>query len=173
MFFAILLFFSLPTAKAGFGSTADLLERRQSSTLLQSARPRFPSLDYHTDNYLLQVNLLDVISSLPQENQLRVGGSGYYLLQKTPMNSDLEGSVQLGFTIDILQNNTIQDNEYTEVWGLLTSRLGVQMVKAYGIGLYIVPGIGWGRLPVEQGSDVVIENDLVIQGSLQISVWNR
>ena len=173
MLLLLLCFLFLPLAKAGFGMTAEILERRQSSTLQRSAAPRFPTLDYHTDNYLVQLNLLDVIASLPQENRLRVGGSGYYLVQKIRLESGLEGNLQLGFALDVLQDNTIQDNEYTEVWGLITSRLGVQMTDAYGIGLYIVPGVGWGRLPVNQGTDVVIENDLVVQGSLQISVWNR
>ena len=167
------LLFLLPYARAGVGITAHRMENTTSIHQHSFSMQWLPTFDYQTDSFLIQLNLLETLASLPQENLLRLGGNGYYVLRQSQTSSNTQGIVQLGFALDVTQDNTIQNNEFTEVWARLQTRIGIQMSEDYGCGIYIVPSLGWAHIPISQDTGISLQHDFVVGGGLQFSVWKN
>ena len=146
----------------------------QQSTRSQTDTPvQYPTIDFISDNFSVQFHLVDMLASLPQENVLTIGTNAYYTLQRSTLYTPVQAILQVGTSIDIVQNNSIQNNEVTELWIQLQPRLGIELSEEYGTGLYIFPSIGWAQIPLLSDTDYSMQQEVVAGGGIQLSIWRN
>jgi hypothetical protein len=167
-----LLFFYTPQVYAGIGVSTQNTTVQTTSTATQKVK-KLPTIDYVSDSFLVQFHILDMIVSLPEEDILNIGLDGYYSLQDAIISPPLKTSLQIGLSVDVLQNNSEINNEYTEIWACLQPRIGAYVSEEYGLGLYIVPSIGWAYLPISTQQEVTMQHELAIGSGIQLSIWRR
>jgi hypothetical protein len=118
----------------------------------------YPTLDYHSDKHLIQLDLLGLISSITISDNIGVAANYYYQTYRGKVTEELRGTVAPGLGIGYYGVSGS-----TSVDGIVNLRMGVQTAKEMGVGLYVVPGIGVGSYADEL--------ELVLGGSVQLSVW--
>lgn len=156
------------SAQAGFGVTHySSIETTKTPGI--SSMHELPSIDYKSGPLVVQVDALELIQSLGQEDQLRLGVNLYQTTIKKKVTEEFGGVVQFGGSLDFDQQS--QDLKYINVMGAM--RMGAQASKGMGFGIYVVPQIG---LSMANGdaADVVRPDstmELELGGQLQISTW--
>ncbi|MDG1478960.1 MAG: hypothetical protein P8R54_05180 [Myxococcota bacterium] len=155
------------SAQAGFGVTHHSSIETTKSYF--SPNHLLPSIDYKSGPLVVQVDALELIESLGQEDQLRLGFNVYQTSIKKKVTEEFGGVVQFGGSLDFDQQS--QDLSYINV--MAGMRMGAQAAKGMGFGIYVVPQIG---LSVANGdaADVVRPDstmELELGGQLQISTW--
>ena len=157
------------SAFAGFGTTGYLLS---GSSFVGAGVGGFggqtygpimsglPTLDYHSDPHLVQIDVLGLISSITTKENFGFDAAYYYTAYKGEIHDNWKGTVSpgghLGYYKDPADNSSFD--------ALFNLRMGVQAVKEMGVGLYVVPGIG-----IHNVSDDKIY--LAMSGGLELSVW--
>ncbi|MEL6345010.1 MAG: hypothetical protein AAFV53_17965 [Myxococcota bacterium] len=173
------LLFALPqTAEAGFGLTAQIASvenaTASSGTIYTNRQHRYPTLDYKSGRFLLQVAALDLINSIGFEDNLLFGVNGFYQMRKAPMSETVTGVTQLGATFDYDQIG--EDTNFTTIQ--FAGRMGAQVNKKMGFGIYIVPQIGVTLASDEffisgPSDDSTSNLSLAVGGQVQVSVWMK
>jgi hypothetical protein len=119
-----------------------------------------PTLDYHSDPHLVQIDVLGLISSITTKDNFGFDVSYYYTSYKGEIHENWKGIVapggHLGFEKDPADVKALD--------ALFNLRLGVQAAKEMGVGLYVVPGIG-----IHDVFDDKIY--LAMSGGIELSVW--
>ena len=171
-----LAFLAPSQAEAAWGFTAhqgvDIAAKQQQ---YMSPMEYLPTIDYKAGKVLIQFDALETIASLGREDLMNFGLNGYYTVSKGEINSNFDGVLQMGASIDLQQDNTIEDAEHNNIYALAQARMGAQSAKKFGIGIYVVPGIGIANVPAleQDGDEYEMETELAVGTGLQISVWTK
>lgn len=172
---AALATFCIPmTAQAGFGvthySSIEITNGANSAGVPYfSPAHTFPSLDYKSGPLVVQVDALEMLESLGQEDQLRLGVNVYQTSIKKKVTENFGGVVQFGGSLDFDQ----QSDDLTFINVLGSMRMGAQASKGMGFGIYVVPEVGLS-LANGDAADAVRPDgtmELEVGGQLQISTW--
>jgi len=157
------------SAFAGFGTTGYLLS---GSSFLGAGVGGFggqtygplmsglPTLDYHSDPHLLQIDVLGLLSSITTKENFGIDVAYYYTAYKGDVHDNWKGVIAPGGHLGYLSEAA--GNDHLDL--LFNMRMGVQAVKQMGVGLYVVPGIG-----IHNVSDDKLY--LAMSGGLELSVW--
>jgi hypothetical protein len=119
-----------------------------------------PTLDYHSGENLVQLDLLGLISSITTKDNFGIDAAYYNTVYKGEIHENWKGTVapglHLGFEKDPADTKAFD--------ALVNLRMGVQALKQMGVGLYVVPGIG-----IHDVFDDKIY--LAMSGGIELSVW--
>lgn len=164
----ILLFAALfSPAEAGIGTTAYLSSSSDGTTWV-------PSVDIRTDGVLLQIHAIDFVGDLALGDAtvlpsgktevtryLNVGGDlSRVVTRKSVGVDDVDGVVMPGLAVRLNADTGFESVGFS---GRIFTRMGAEMKKGMGFGIYVVPEIGVGNLAGSFG--------LVYGGGLQVSAW--
>jgi len=141
------------SAFAGVGTTAHLTAATDGTSWV-------PSLDYRAKGILVQVHLLDTFGSMAAGGKfgLNTGVDVTYAALKKQVAAETEGVIMPGGSIRIADQGDIGFNVLAQM------RMGAEMKKGMGFGIYVVPQLGISTLG---GGDV----HLAYGGGLQVSAW--
>jgi len=120
-----------------------------------------PTLDYHSDPHLLQIDVLGLVSSITTKDNFGIDAAYYYTSYKGEIHDNWKGVVAPGGHIGFWKQ---PDPGTTDLDVLFNLRMGVQAAKEMGVGLYVVPGIG-----IHDVFDDKIY--LAMSGGIELSVW--
>ena len=120
-----------------------------------------PTLDYHSGDHLLQLDVLGLISSITTEENFGFDAAYYNTVHKGEIHDNWKGTVAPGLHVGYL-NDAGTDTSHFDA--LVNLRMGVQALKELGVGLYVVPGIG-----IHNVSDDKLY--LAMSGGIELSVW--
>jgi hypothetical protein len=155
------------SAQAGFGVT----HHQSIETTKSYASPNhtLPSFDYKSGPLVVQVDVLELVESLGQEDQLRIGVNVYQTTTKKKVTDEFGGVIQFGGSIDFDQVS--QDLKFINVMGAM--RMGAQASKGMGFGIYVVPEIGVSIANGDAADAIRPDStmELEVGGQLQISTW--
>lgn len=121
-----------------------------------------PTVDFHMNEYIIQVHALDLVRCGLTES-LCLGGDFYMTTRRMKVNEDIGGVIQPGASLDIYSPTF--DMDPLSVGAMGKVRMGAQTQKGMGFGIYVVPGIGLGM----GGGEL----DFLYSGQLQISTWTN
>lgn len=149
---ALALMLAPTSAFAGFGTTAHV-------TAVSDGTGWVPSLDWRSKGLVVQAHLLDTLASTAAGGDfaLDVGVDVTYAVIKKKVGEDTEGILAPGGSIRIANYGDFGFNALAEM------RMGAEMKKGMGIGLYVVPQLGVSTLPGEFR--------IAYGGGFQISAW--
>ena len=120
-----------------------------------------PTLDYHSGDNLLQLDLLGLISSITTKDNFGFDAAYYMTTYKGEIHDNWKGIVAPGLHVGFQKQ---PDPLTTDLDALVNVRMGVQALKEMGVGLYVVPGIG-----IHDVFDDKIY--LAMSGGIELSVW--
>jgi hypothetical protein len=149
-----LAFLLAPTsAFAGFGSTAHMTGVSDGTAWLA------PSLDWRAKGLLFQVHLLDTLASTSQGGDfaLDLGLDVTGVAVKKKCAPEVEGVIMPGASLRVANYGDFGVDVLAE------ARMGAEMKKGFGFGIYVVPQLGVSTL---QG-----DFHVAYGGGLQISAW--
>jgi hypothetical protein len=158
------------SAFAGFGTTGYLLSGSSfvgagvgglGGQVYGPIMSGLPTLDYHSDPHLVQIDVLGLISSITAEDNFGIDAAYYYTAYKGDVHDNWKGTVSPGVHLGYWQDASFDQSHFDLLANL---RMGVQAVKQMGVGLYVVPGIG-----IRNVSDDDLY--LAMSGGLELSVW--
>lgn len=141
-------------AHAGVGTTAYMSH-------LSDGTAWWPSLDVRTKGWLVQIHALDLVGSLPNK-YVDVGFDVTKNVVKKKVDEDIEGVVMPGLGARFYSADTRFSNPQFNV--VVETRMGAEIKKGAGFGMYVVPMIGVGN--VATGNFGVTYG-----GGLQVSAW--
>jgi hypothetical protein len=149
---ALALLVAPGSAFAGFGSTAHLTANSDGTAWV-------PSLDWRAKGLLVQVHLLDTLASTAAGGDfaINVGADITYAAVKKKIAEETEGVIMPGGAIRIADQGDIGFNVMAE------ARMGAEMKKGFGFGIYVVPQLGVSTIPGEFR--------IAYGGGVQISAW--
>ncbi len=149
---AIALLLAPTSAFAGFGTTAHL-------TALSDGTGWVPSLDWRTKGLLVQTHLLDTLGSTAAGGDfaLNVGVDVTSVVVKKKVAEETEGVLAAGGGIRLANYGDFGFNAFAEM------RMGAEMKKGMGFGIYVVPQLGVSTIPGEFR--------VIYGGGLQVSAW--
>lgn len=142
-----------PSAFAGIGTT--FYFGGENSSWGGFPGGAYPSLDFTFDRFILQIHALEFLDELTDDS-LYLGANGYMALVNLDIDGKLQGVVQPGASLDIV------DDPFGIGIAAL-ARVGAEKSGRMGIGLYVVPAFGFTIID----EDV----DLLLGGTLQVSAW--
>jgi hypothetical protein len=114
-----------------------------------------PSFDLVLDPAIIQIHALQTIDAAV-DDQLYLGANVYFEVEIAPIGGPWYGTIQPGFSLDLL-------GDPTTVVVAGEARLGLAAQDDAGFGLYVVPALG---IAASDG-----DTELVAGGTLQVSVW--
>ena len=120
-----------------------------------------PTLDWHSAPHLVQLDLLGLISSITTKENLGIDAAYYYTSYKGEIHDNWKGTVAPGLHLGYAQDATTDTDHFD---ALVNLRMGAEALKAMGVGIYVVPGIG-----IHNVSDDKIY--LAMSGGIELSVW--
>jgi hypothetical protein len=120
-----------------------------------------PTLDYHSGDNLLQLDLLGLISSITTKDNFGFDAAYYNTMYKGEIHENWKGTVAPGIHLGY-EKEAVADQSHLDA--LVNLRMGVQALKEMGVGLYVVPGIG-----IHDVFDDKIY--LAMSGGIELSVW--
>jgi hypothetical protein len=178
------LFIAAPlTAQAGVGFTSHSGVDTSGKSGVSSPMEYVPTIDYKAGPVLIQVDALETMASLGRDDIMHFGLNGYFTVKGGKkggkINNNLNGVLQVGASIDMQQNTTAEDDDFhfTNMWVVGQARMGAQASDKFGIGIYVVPGLGFARVPDSEQDDfddgIEMATELAIGTGLQISVWMK
>lgn len=141
-------------AQAGVGATAGLYSLTDGTSWV-------PSIDLRKGPVLLQFHALDLIGGLPADT-INLGVDGAYLVKKAQAGEDVEGVIMLGGGFRF---QTGFDFEHKQFNLVARTRMGAEMKKGAGIGLYVVPVAGVSNFGRDEGVG------FVYGGGVELSAW--
>lgn len=149
---ALVLLAAPQAAFAGFGATAHL-------TGLTDGTSWVPSLDYRSKDLLVQVHILDTLLNTAGGGDfaLDAGVDVTYAAVKKKVAPETEGVLMPGGSIRLANYSDFGLNVIAEM------RMGAEMKKGMGFGIYVVPQLGVTTLPGEFR--------VAYGGGLQVSAW--
>lgn len=121
-----------------------------------------PTVDFHVQNYVIQVHALDLVRCGVGQ-ALCLGGDFFATTRKLKVNDDIGGVIQPGGSLDIYSPTF--DFDFVSLDAIAKVRMGAQTQKGMGFGIYVVPGLGIGMAGGEF--------DIAYSGQLQISTWTN
>lgn len=171
-------------AWAGVGATAHLTSMNDGTTFA-------PTIDYRVSGFLAQVDVLSLLGALPANNEdkagddffphdlLNFGLSASYVVVKKQCMPEIEGVFMpgvdfryvglIGDTGDAAKDAKIQTGG---VNFSAKGRLGMEMKKGAGFGVYVVPKLGVSSVP---GVGAVAEDkssvNITYGGGIEVSAW--
>ena len=170
LLFALAALILPQSAFAGFGTTGYLLSGSsfvgagvgglggQTRGPIMSG---LPTLDYHSGDNLLQLDVLGLISSITTKDNFGFDAAYYKTTYKGEIHENWKGTVAPGIHVGFLKDGPA-DTSHLDA--LVNLRMGVQALKEMGVGLYVVPGIG-----IHDVFDDKIY--LAMSGGIELSVW--
>ena len=140
------------TAFAGFGTTAHL-------TAASDGTAWVPSFDWRSKGLLVQLHLLDTLRSTAGGGDfaLDVGVDLSSAVVKKKVAEDVEGILAPGGSVRLANYGDFGFNALAEM------RMGAEMKKGMGFGIYVVPQLGVSTIPGEFR--------VTYGGGFQISAW--
>lgn len=149
---AALSFLVAPKAEAGVGMTANLGGWTDGTYWL-------PSIDYRAKGLLVQVHALDLINGIKGGGfALNTGADVTYVVVKKQIAPEIEGVLMPGAGIRVVDQGDIGFNFMAQ------ARMGMEMKKGMGFGVYVVPGLGISNIGT---GDIGVATG----GGVQISSW--
>jgi hypothetical protein len=166
-----LLALALPSsALAGFGATANL-------TGLSDGTGWAPSIDYRSKGFHLQVQALDLIGGLPNDT-LNLGVGFQMIAAKREIAQEVEGTVMPGgraryYSITGDSGDALSKADLANGGFNLTGevKMGMEMKKGMGFGIYVVPEVGVSNIPGIGAKADDQEITLIYGGGLEVSAW--
>jgi hypothetical protein len=168
---ALLAALTPASALAGFGATAQLGG-------MSGGTSWAPSLDWRASGVTFSLQAIDTIGGLGSD-QLNLGAGITFVAIKRQIAPEVEGTVApgarlryFGFMGDLgeaLDDAKMQSGGFN---GLAQLRMGMEMKKGMGFGVYVVPMLGVTNLP---GLGTVkaskAEISLAWGGGVEVSAW--
>ena len=174
-----LLFVSV--AQAGFGLSMEASQHTFSGQEASNDIILNSTLDFRTTDYLIQFEALDFVHSLAIEDQIRGGVNGYLTMGRQQINSDWNGSIQLGLQIDA-HNYLLDSQSVTDIGVAFAPRMGVELYRkdtgrkkqyrnTISGGLYLAPSIGIVQSHALSERSVNEHYEISVGSQLQLSIW--
>ena len=174
-----LLFISV--AQAGFGLSMEasqhtLSGQREAADILLNS-----TVDYRGQNYLIQFEALDFVHSLAVQDEMRGGVNAYMNMGTQQINSDWNGSIQLGLQLDA-HNYLLESQAVTDLGVAFAPRMGIELYRndtgrkkqyrnTISGGLYIAPSIGIVQKHELSERQVSDHFEVSVGSQLQLSIW--
>jgi len=174
-----LLFVSV--AQAGFGLSMDASQHTFSGQETSNDIVLNSTIDFRTKDYLLQFEALDFVHSLAIEDQLRGGVNGYVNMGRQQINSDWNGSIQLGLHVDA-HNYVLDSQSVTDIGVAFAPRMGIELYRkdsgrekqyrnTISGGLYLSPSIGVIQRHELSDRNINKNYEISVGSQLQLSIW--
>ena len=169
-------------AEAAWGFTAHQGITMSGTQKVMAPTEMVPTVDFKTGKILIQVDALETLASLTRAQETHFGFNGYYTLGKGEIKNHLDGVMQVGASVDFASYKPVEDNsdfDYSNMFVVGQLRMGAQSYdksSKYGVGIYVVPGIGFASVPAleqESADSVDKQTEIAIGSGLQISVWKK
>jgi hypothetical protein len=168
----------LTASAKGWGFTSHGSNSYSANGYYSSQFNDLPSIDIRQAGWVIQLDALDLLHGFASETvdadgdesrDLHFGLNAYKTTDKQEIHDHLGGVMQPGFSID-LDTNLGTDPMLADVQ--FQMRLGARSQKpgGMGIGIYVVPGVGFAKAYDFEGDDAMA---LSVSGDLQISVWRN
>jgi hypothetical protein len=161
---SLLAFVALGSAPAfaGVGSTAYLQSMNDGTTW-------YPSLDIHTEGWLVQIHLLDVLSVAGPTKDINFGADVTKVALKRKVGNDIDGVIAPGVGFRLDAPTSFKNAGFNAV---LQARMGAEVKQGMGIGLYVVPELGISNLASVSATGKR-QIGVTYGGGLQVSVWTK
>lgn len=133
-----------------------------------------PTIDYRAKGLLVQVHALELVGSIANQDadnvnlyspDLATGVGVSTVVTKKKVAPEVEGVVMPGGHIFFAQDK-VGSESYSGFNFDVEARMGMEMKKGAGFGVYVVPMIGVGKLPGDN-QDMKVHTG----GTLQVSFW--
>ena len=156
-----------PAAQAGFGSTAYMVSTNDVPGAL-GAPGWAPTLDYRTGGLLVQFPALNLIGGLAGQ-RLDFGAAVSGTLARGGMSGTTDGVFMLGGAARYFSINGVDDASAFSL--LAKGRLGAEIKKGMGFGIYVVPEFGISTFT--DGNLDTADRDLGVAwgGGIELSCW--
>ena len=122
-----LLFISV--AQAGFGLSMEASQNTLSGQQEAADILLNSTVDYRAKDFLIQFEALDFVQSLAVQDELRGGLNGYINMGRQQINSDWNGSIQLGLQLDA-RNYLLDSQAVTDVGVAFAPRMGIELYRS-------------------------------------------
>lgn len=159
----------IPQAHAGWGATAFLTSESDLGANVIGAPAWAPTVDYRRNGLLFQIPALNLIGGMASKNlDLGLGFSGTML--KGAMSGTTDGVLALG----------VNGRYFTPTGGakdssgislILKARMGAEVKKGMGFGIYVVPQLGISNFADGKPATAARDIGLGWGGGLEISTW--